>query len=265
MSDKRADSVAFVRETFLAEQPAPASATGVVRWLQDNLFPTWANGLLTIVSLYVIYLLVSSAAPWMFNGLWNTQSLAECREVLEGATGACFSVLTERWNQLLFGFKYPPDQYWRPTLAFVLMFAALAPVLFFDLPRKLLIITALFPFTAYWLIWGGTIFTPLLALLGVVAGYLVYARFVKGSFATGALGGVAAAIAVWTIGGALIPDGANDTAMLSAVPSRDSGGLYAQHDAGPYLCVALGSDRDCAGPRASVELAADQDHLRGVH
>ena len=238
MSDKRADSVAFVRETFLAEQPAPASATGVVRWLQDNLFPTWANGLLTIVSLYVIYLLVSSAAPWMFNGLWNTQSLAECREVLEGATGACFSVLTERWNQLLFGFKYPPDQYWRPTLAFVLMFAALAPVLFFDLPRKLLIITALFPFTAYWLIWGGTIFTPLLALLGVVAGYLVYARFVKGSFATGALVGVAAAIAVWTIGGALIPDGANDTAMLSAVPSRDLGGFMLNMMLG-LTCVSL--------------------------
>ena len=238
MSDKRADSVAFVRETFLAEQPAPASATGVVRWLQDNLFPTWANGLLTIVSLYVIYLLVSSAAPWMFNGLWNTQSLAECREVLEGATGACFSVLTERWNQLLFGFKYPPDQYWRPTLAFVLMFAALAPVLFFDLPRKLLIITALFPFTAYWLIWGGTIFTPLLALLGVVAGYLVYARFVKGSFATGALGGVAAAIAVWTIGGVLILDGANDTAMLSAVPSRDLGGFMLNMMLG-LTCVSL--------------------------
>ncbi|MDG1288786.1 MAG: amino acid ABC transporter permease [Lentibacter sp.] len=238
MSDKRADSVAFVRETFLAEQPAPASATGVVRWLQDNLFPTWANGLLTIVSLYVIYLLVSLAAPWMFNGLWNTQSLAECREVLEGATGACFSVLTERWNQLLFGFKYPPDQYWRPTLAFVLMFAALAPVLFFDLPRKLLIITALFPFTAYWLIWGGTIFTPLLALLGVVAGYLVYARFVKGSFATGALGGVAAAIAVWAIGGALIPDGANDTAMLSAVPSRDLGGFMLNMMLG-LTCVTL--------------------------
>ena len=238
MSDKRADSVAFVRETFLAEQPAPASATGVVRWLQDNLFPTWANGLLTIVSLYVIYLLVSSAAPWMFNGLWNTQSLSECREVLDGATGACFSVLTERWNQLLFGFKYPPDQYWRPTLAFVLMFAALAPVLFFDLPRKLLIITALFPFTAYWLIWGGTIFTPLLALLGVVAGYLVYARFVKGSFATGALVGVAAAIAVWTIGGALIPDGANDTAMLSAVPSRDLGGFMLNMMLG-LTCVSL--------------------------
>ena len=238
MSDKRADSVAFVRETFLAEQPAPASTTGVVKWLQDNLFPTWGNGLLTIVSLYVIYALVTSTAPWMFNGLWNTESLSECREILDGASAACFSVLTERWNQLLFGFKYPPDAYWRPTVAFVMMFAALAPVLFFDLPRKLLIITALFPFTAYWLIWGGTIFTPLVALLGVVAGYLVYARFVKGSFAMGFLGGIAAAFAVWIIGGMLIPEGANDTAMLEAVPSRDLGGFMLNMMLG-LTCVSL--------------------------
>ncbi|WP_438991624.1 ABC transporter permease subunit [Lentibacter sp.] len=238
MSDKRADSVAFVRETFLAEQPAPASTTGVVKWLQDNLFPTWGNGLLTIVSLYVIYALVTSTAPWMFNGLWNTESLSECREILDGASAACFSVLTERWNQLLFGFKYPPDAYWRPTVAFVMMFAALAPVLFFDLPRKLLIITALFPFTAYWLIWGGTILTPLVALLGVVAGYLVYARFVKGSFAMGFLGGIAAAFAVWIIGGMLIPEGANDTAMLEAVPSRDLGGFMLNMMLG-LTCVSL--------------------------
>ena len=238
MSDKRADSVAFVRETFIPEQPAPSTETGAVKWLQDNLFPTWANGLLTIVSLYVIYLIVTATTPWLVNGLWNTESLAACREVLDGATGACFSVLTERWNQLLFGFKYPPDQYWRPTLAFVLMFVALAPVLFFDLPRKLLIVTGLFPFVSYWLIWGGTIFTPVVALLGFVAGYFVYARFVKGSFAAGFFGGVAAAIVVWLIGGGFIPEGANDTALLQAVPSRDLGGFMLNMMLG-ITCVSL--------------------------
>lgn len=238
MSDKRADSVAFVRESFIAEQPAPTTATGAVKWLQDNLFPTWANGLLTVVSLYVIYLIVTATMPWLVNGLWNTESLAACREVLDGATGACFSVLTERWNQLLFGFKYPPDQYWRPTLAFVLMFVALAPVLFFDLPRKLLIVTGLFPFASYWLIWGGTIFTPLVALLGFVAGYLVYARFVKGSFAAGFCGGVAAAFVVWIVGGSIIPEGANDTALLEAIPSRDLGGFMLNMMLG-ITCVSL--------------------------
>ena len=84
--------------------------------------------------------------------------------------GACFAVLTERWNQLLFGFKYPDELYWRPTLAFVLLFVAIAPVLFFKfLPSKLMIMTGLYPFVAYWLIWGGTIMVPVMALLGVAA------------------------------------------------------------------------------------------------
>ncbi|MCV2894699.1 amino acid ABC transporter permease [Lentibacter sp. XHP0401] len=238
MSDTHSESVAFVRDTFIPEQPAPSSATGVVKWLQDNLFPTWLNGLLTVVSIFVIYKLLASTMPWMLNGLWNTESLAACREVLDGTTGACFSVITERWNQLLFGFKYPQEEYWRPLLAFGLMFVALAPVLFFDLPRKLLIVTALFPFAAYWLIWGGAIYTPLLALAGFVVGYFVYAAFVKGSFATGFFGGIAAALVVWIIGGMLIPEGANDTAMLKAVPSRDLGGFMLNMMLG-LTCVSL--------------------------
>jgi len=100
MSDTHSESVAFVRDTFIPEQPAPSSATGVVKWLQDNLFPTWLNGLLTVVSIFVIYKLLASTMPWMLNGLWNTESLAACREVLDGTTGACFSVITERWNQI---------------------------------------------------------------------------------------------------------------------------------------------------------------------
>ena len=80
-----------------------------------------------------------------------------------------------------------------------------APVLFFDLPRKMLIFTALYPFVAYWLIWGGTILTPILALLGLLLAMLFTQRFVTRSFAAGFFGGVAAAIVVWAIGGCLSP------------------------------------------------------------
>jgi general L-amino acid transport system permease protein len=54
-------------------------------------------------------------------------------------------VLTERWNQLLFGFQYPPEPTGARALAFVLLFVAIAPVLFFELPRKMLIFTGLYP------------------------------------------------------------------------------------------------------------------------
>ena len=77
------------------------------------------------MSLYAIYVVLTATVPWIINGIWNTSSLAECREVLQGQVGACFSVLTERWHQLIFG-RYPIDSYWRPTLAFLLMFVAIA-------------------------------------------------------------------------------------------------------------------------------------------
>ena len=238
MSDTHAHSVAFVRTEEIAAKEPPASAAGPVKWAKDNLFATPANALLTVAALYVIYLILAGTLPWILNGIWSTSSLAECREILDGATGACFSVLTERWNQLLFGFKYPPEYYWRPTLAFVLLGVAAAPVLFFDLPRKLLAFTAVYPFIAYYLIWGGSILVPVIAFAGVAVGVLVYQRLVTASFAAGFFGGIAAAFVVWWLGGFLISESANENAMLGPVPSRDLGGFMLNMMLG-VTCVSL--------------------------
>ena len=238
MSDTHAHSVAFVRTEPVPPSPPPFTTSGPVKWSKDNLFSTPGYALLTVAAIYLIYLILSNTLPWIFNGVWTTSSLAECREVLNGVSGGCFSVLTERWNQLIFGFKYPVEEYWRPSLAFVLLFVAAAHVLFFKLPRQLLIVTALFPFTAFWLIWGGTILAPLIALAGFVVGYLVYSRLVSFSFAAGFFGGILAAIVVWSIGGALIPEGASDNAWLPPVASRDLGGFMLNMMLG-VTCVSL--------------------------
>ncbi|MCI5095824.1 MAG: amino acid ABC transporter permease [Rhodobacteraceae bacterium] len=238
MADNKNNSVAYVAETMLPELPPPARETGVVKWLRENLFSNATNSVLTIVSIIVIYMIAQNTLPWIMNGVWQAPSLAACREVLEGQSGACFAVLTERWNQLIYGFKYPVDAYWRPNLAFVLLLVAIAPVLFFDLPRKMLIFTALYPFIAFWLIWGGTILGPLVALLGFAAGGYVFQTFGKGSFAVGFFGGIVAAFVVWGIGGGLIPEGASENAMLTAVPSRDLGGFMLNLMLG-VTCVSL--------------------------
>ncbi|MEM6759439.1 MAG: amino acid ABC transporter permease [Pseudomonadota bacterium] len=230
--------ISFVRTEQLPPQAPPASEVGIVGWMRVNLFNGVWGSLLTLVSLYAIYSLLAFVLPWLFNGVWNTSSLAECREVLDGARGGCFSVLTERVNQLLFGFTYPEELYWRPTLAFVLLFAAAAPVLFFKLPRQMLIFTALYPFVAYYLIWGGALGTPIVALLGFAGGYVVFQRLGRISFAAGFFGAIASSIIVWTVGGWIIPDDANATAMMTAVPSRDLGGFMLNMMLG-VTCVSL--------------------------
>ncbi|WP_306113147.1 MULTISPECIES: amino acid ABC transporter permease [unclassified Roseovarius] len=238
MSDTHAETVAFVQDTTIPPAPPPAAETGIVKWLRENLFATPVNGLLTIAALYLIYLVLNVSLPWIFGGLWTTTSLAECREILQGKSAACFSVLTERWNQLLYGFKYPAEEYWRPNVAFVLLFVAAAPVLFFDLPRKLLIFTGLYPFIAYWLIWGGSALIPIVALLGILGGGLVYKQFVKTSFAAGFFGAIVTAFVIWIVAGMLIPENASENAMLPAVPSRDLGGFMLNMMLG-VTCVSL--------------------------
>lgn len=234
MSDQ---SVAFVRHETLPPSPPPVSETGIVKWMRENLFSSVTNSVLTIAALYAIYAILSGSMPWILGGIWQAPSLQACREILAGDSAGCFAVLTERWHQLIFGFKYPQEAYWRPTLAFVLLIVAVAPVLFSNLPRRMLIITGLYPFIGFWLIWGGTIMAPMMGLAGFVVAYMVFQRLERSSFAMGALGGFVAAIIVWMLGG-YVSDAMSGFLALEQIPSRDMGGFMLNIILGT-VCVSL--------------------------
>ena len=234
MSDQ---SIAFVRHETLPPSPPPASETGIVKWMRENLFSSVTNSLLTLAALYAIYSILSGSMPWILGGIWQAPSLQACREILAGDSAGCFAVLTERWHQLIFGFKYPKEAYWRPTLAFVLLIVAVAPVLFANLPRRMLILTGLYPFIGFWLIWGGTIVSPLMGLVGFIVAYMVFQRLERSSFAMGALGGLVAAIIVWTLGG-YVSDAMSGFLALEQIPSRDMGGFMLNIILGT-VCVSL--------------------------
>ncbi len=237
MSDTHARSVAFVRDSFVPERAAPATQRGAAKWLRENLFSSAPNAILTLLTLWAIWALVSAVLPWVANGIWQASSIRECRQILDGSTGGCFAVLTERWNQLLFGFSYPSDAYWRPGLAFALLFACAAPVLIPDLPRRLLLATLLYPFAAHWLIWGGTILAPLAGLAALPAGWGGYRILAHRGPLAAVAGGVAAAALVWWVGGELAA-AAPETLALPAVESRNIGGFMLNMILGT-VCVSL--------------------------
>jgi len=230
-------SIAFVRHKTLPPSPPPASETGIVKWMRENLFSSVTNSILTLAALYAIYSILSGSMPWILGGIWQAPSLQACREILAGDSAGCFAVLTERWHQLIFGFKYPQEAYWRPTLAFVLLIVAVAPVLFANLPRRMLILTGLYPFIGFWLIWGGTIMAPLMGLVGFIVAYMVFQRLERSSFAMGVMGGLIAAIIVWTIGG-YVSDAMSGFFALEQIPSRDMGGFMLNIILGT-VCVSL--------------------------
>ena len=189
-------TTAYVRTEMVPEKAPPPNSIGPIHWLRENLFSTWLNSILTILALTLIWMLGATVLPWAWSPTWNAASLSECREILHGLgrdghfAGACWGVIRDRWLQLLFGF-YPSELYWRPILAFIGLFVALAPMLFNSLPRQILWFSGLYPFLTVWLIWGGSVWGPLMALAGFPIGFLAF-RYV--SQATSQLVGIVAGV-----------------------------------------------------------------------
>ena len=229
------NNASFVRHELIKEQVPPVSERGLVKWVRENLFSSPFNAIMTVLSLWVIYSIIAGSAPWFINGVWNANSVRECYDILDGVSGACFAVLKERFPQLIYGFKYPATEYWRPNITVILLLVALAPVLFQKLPRQLLAFSIIYPFLAYWLIWGGTVLVPVVALLGFAAGVYCFRRFSTNAFALGVLIGAIVASIFWMLGGYLSE--ANETFLsLKAVPSRDMGGLMLNLLLGTIAC-----------------------------
>jgi general L-amino acid transport system permease protein len=224
--------LSYVRTEMLPQQAAPLGERGLVKWARENLFSGPLNTIATLLALYIAYLGISAILPWLLNGVWNANSLAECREIIaasagEGAPGACWALIRERWHQWLFGF-YPQDQYWRPTLAFVLLFVAIAPVLFNKLPKQMIWFTLIYPALCFWLLWGGSVWGPVVAMVGFAVLAIVYrlAQPVIGvSAAAGA--GIVAAVLWWLFLDAPMVNALSGIAdiSLSSVRSTDFGGF----------------------------------------
>ncbi|MCC7320643.1 MAG: amino acid ABC transporter permease [Rubellimicrobium sp.] len=207
----------FVRDRMLPPQAPPANAGGPLHWMRENLFSSWLNAALTLVSLWVIWAILSGAVPWAVDGIRDASSLTQCREIRDALYGpgrevACWAVIVERWHQLLFGF-YPRALYWRPILAFAIFVVAVAPILVPALPRRMLWLVPVAPFLIYWLLWGGSAWPPLLVMAGIAATLGAYGAAGRawGGFA-GWLAGFA------TLALAFLPVGS----LLPALP----GGLF---------------------------------------
>ena len=134
--------------------PPPITSRGAIKWVRENLIATPTDIVLTIVSIYLLYLIVPPLVDWMFvDAVVNAGSRDECREL---GGGACWAVVAVRFDQFMYGF-YPVELRWRVDLAAVLLVVALVPVLFDKVPyRKYgVIFTLVYPVIAFFLLWGG--------------------------------------------------------------------------------------------------------------
>ncbi len=206
----------YVRTEMLSEQPAPLGERGVLKWMRENLFSNAFNSILSLVAFASIVYVLMAMLPWLVQPSWNATSLRMCIDD-PNITGACWGVINDRFNQLMFGF-YPHAEQWRPLLAFALMLVAIAPVLFDKLPRKMMWFSAIYPFLGVWLLWGGAIWGPLLVVAGFGVGYLAHklGKSLAGDLAA-MIFGVLAAIVWWLFAVAPISDTITQTIAESRI------------------------------------------------
>jgi general L-amino acid transport system permease protein len=107
---------AYVQEKPVEALKPPVTSVGIIGWLRSNLFKGWFNSLLTIITIYCLWVIVPPLIRWAFiDSLWISTG-AECQQ----SDGACWSIIPANIRFIAFGF-YPYDQQWRPLVAMVLL------------------------------------------------------------------------------------------------------------------------------------------------
>ena len=163
--------------------PPPASEVGVIGWLRHNLFSNTTNTLLTIIAIYLVYLLVPPVISW---AILNADLSGDSREACTSG-GACWVFIKSRFGQFMYGF-YPAEERWRIDSTFILLVLLLVPMFIDSFRRKALlgaIILFVFPVIGFFLLaggsfglvevetpqWGGLALTLIISVVGIVGSF----------------------------------------------------------------------------------------------
>jgi general L-amino acid transport system permease protein len=182
MSDMASEaSVAFVRNQPVPNAPPPASEVGVQRWLRQNLFSSWINGVFTVLMVAFLVWVI----PPIFRFLVTDAVFeGENREACLGENiGACWAFVDAKFGQFMYGL-YPEGERWRVNLVGILFIAGLAPMLMPSVGYKrenAIYLLVIFPLVAFTLLtggnfdlrhvstssWGGLLVTLVVATVGI--------------------------------------------------------------------------------------------------
>ncbi len=152
---------AYVRTEMAPTMAPPPSTVGIVGWVRANLFSDWLNTVLTLIGLYLIYLLVSTVVDWAFlRAVWTGENNKACLAKEVGfEVGACWAFVKAKFPQFVYG-RYPLEERWRVDLTFLIGTVGLAWVLIENLPWKKWVGTFMlagYPILAFVLLSGGNL------------------------------------------------------------------------------------------------------------
>ena len=138
--------------------PPPVRTTGVVGWVRANLLSSPLNVALTLLSLWLLWMILPPAIQWLFTeAIWSAQDRKECWAMMDAPRdAACWAFIRGSFELFVYGW-YPEPERWRVNLTFILFIAAIVGGLRENIPGKKywLFFAMAYPFIAAWLLLGG--------------------------------------------------------------------------------------------------------------
>ncbi|MBO2929532.1 amino acid ABC transporter permease [Metapseudomonas otitidis] len=139
--------------TFKPDLPPPSNVVGPVAWLRHNLFASPLHVVLTLLSLYLLWLILPPLLNWaVIHATWSGTTRTDCT-----GEGACWVFIQQRFGQFMYGF-YPSELRWRVDVTVWLAIIGAAPLFLKKMPHKALYgigFLVVYPLLAFWLLHGG--------------------------------------------------------------------------------------------------------------
>lgn len=185
--------IAYVRGDMVPEKAPPVRSGGPIGWMRAKLFPSIPQTVLTLVCLYILWLIIPPTIRFLFGeAVWAGSDRSVCATEVQGGVreadwfGACWAYVGAYSNQFIYG-RYPDEEQWRVNLTGLMFFGGLIPLLVPSLPYKretLIFLSIIFPIAALILLTGGAfevwgLMLPVVAI-GVAVGVVTF-LFAKGS------------------------------------------------------------------------------------
>ncbi len=146
----------IVRAQKTPDRTPPLSETSILGWMQKNLFSSFFNSILTIITLYIVYITVSGIYIW---GIADATFVAENRRECynNSLTGACWAGVIDWFDNIFYG-RYPREEIWRVNFGGLLLVLWMAPLWISKVKGKIFIgisVILFYPFLAGYLFSGG--------------------------------------------------------------------------------------------------------------
>lgn len=179
--------IAFVRSATIAQRPPPASMTGVIGWLRQNLLSTPFNIALTVVLVLLFAWVVPELVKFLLiDAVWSGSDRDACLESVQHRDiGACWPFVWERLPYFIYG-SYPIPQRWRVDIFFAMLAVGVIWLLWLNAPRRdlgtiyffVILPVSSFVLLTGWsaiglqpvdtVLWGGVLVTIVVASVGIV-------------------------------------------------------------------------------------------------